>query len=102
MGRRPLNPWMNNRMVRYSRSLWLLALVSWSLCPLPGRAAKVKVWHQHSPAHYDKAAFRHAVLSSEGTLRLSRQLKPLATLDASHVWDMVEDRDGNLIVATGD
>ena len=89
-------------MVRYSRYLGLLALVSWSLSPLPCRAAKVKVWHQHSPAHYEKAEFKHAVLSSEGTLRLSRQLRPLAALDATHVWDMVEDKDGNLIVATGD
>ena len=67
-----------------------------------GQAAKVKVWHQHTPAHYDKAQFKQAVVSSEGALRLSRQLKPLAGLDATHVWDVVEDKDGNLFVATGD
>lgn len=66
------------------------------------QAAKVKVWHQHTPAHYEKAHFQQAVVSSEGTLRLARQLKPLASLEATHVWDVVEDRDGNLIVATGD
>src|SRR5438876_131851 len=66
------------------------------------RAAKVKVWHQHTPAQYDKAQLKQAVISSEGTLRLSRQLRPLAGLDAEHVWDMAEDRDGNLYVATGD
>jgi hypothetical protein len=64
-------------------------------------AAKVKVWHQHLPGQYDKAQFKQMVISSEGTLRLSRQLRPLVGLDASHVWDMVEDRDGNLFVATG-
>jgi outer membrane protein assembly factor BamB len=64
-------------------------------------AAKVKVWYQHTPAQYDKAQLKQMVLSSTGTLRLSRQLRPLAGLDASHVWDMVEDRDGNLYVATG-
>src|SRR5690242_11078951 len=68
--------------------------------PLP--AAKVKVWHQHTPAHYDKAHFEHAVVSSDGVLRLARQLKPLTHLEATHVWDLLEDDHGNLIVATGD
>ena len=65
-------------------------------------AAKVKVWQQNLPAHYDKAQLKNAVVSSEGTLRLSRQLKPLTGLDATHVWDVIEDKDGALIAATGD
>src|SRR3954453_21916058 len=69
-----------------------------SLC----HAAKVKVWHHDAPSHYEKAQLKQAVVSSEGALRLSRQLKPLAGLDATHVWDVVEDKDGNLFVATGD
>src|SRR5271166_2476869 len=72
------------------------------LSPVPTQAAKVKVWHHHSPAHHDKARFKNAVISNEGTLRLSRQLKLLAGLDATHVWDVVEDKHGNLFVATGD
>jgi hypothetical protein len=66
------------------------------------RAAKVKVWHQHAPADYARARLRQAVVSNEGTLRLSRQLRPLADLDATHVWDLAEDGDGNLFAATGD
>jgi outer membrane protein assembly factor BamB len=65
-------------------------------------AAKVKVWQQNAPAHYDKAQLKNAVVSSEGTLRLSRQLKPLTGLDAAHVWDVIEDKDGALLAATGD
>ncbi len=65
-------------------------------------AAKVKVWHQHTPGQYDKAQLKRMVLNNEGVLRLSRQLRPLAGIDAAHIWDMVEDRDGNLLVATGD
>ncbi|MCC6421066.1 MAG: hypothetical protein IT429_22745 [Gemmataceae bacterium] len=68
----------------------------------PADAAKVKTWQHHTAAHHDKARFRHAVISNEGTLRLSRQLRQLASLDATHVWDVVEDRHGNLFVATGD
>jgi WD40 repeat protein len=66
------------------------------------QAGKVKVWHHHTPAHYDKAQLKQAVISSEGAVRLSRQLRPLAGLDATHVWDLAEDKDGNLYVATGD
>jgi hypothetical protein len=81
-----------------------LAAMAAALLGIPGlcQAAKVKVWDQHAPAQYDKAQFRQAVVSSEGTLRLSRQLKPLAGIDAAHVWAVAEDRAGNLYAATGD
>lgn len=70
--------------------------------PTAGLAAKVKVWHHSSAAQFEKARLKHAVISSEGALRLSRQLKPLAALEATHVWDVVEDKAGNLFAATGD
>ena len=84
------------------RSLLPAALIGAACLLLPAAtpAAKVKVWHHHSAAHHDKARLRHAVISNEGTLGLSRQLKPLAAIDATHVWDVVEDRHGNLFVAT--
>jgi hypothetical protein len=73
------------------------------LClPSPAQAAKVRVWHHSSPAHYEKARFKQTVISSEGALRLSRRLRPLASVRATHVWDVVEDKAGNLVVATGD
>jgi outer membrane protein assembly factor BamB len=80
----------------------LLTTVVCLLGPALGPAAKVKVWHHHGPEHYEKAKFKHLVVSSEGALRLSRRVRPLANLDATHVWDAVEDRQGNLFVATGD
>ena len=70
--------------------------------PNAGQAAKVKVWYHSAPAQFDKARLKHAVISNEGALRLSRQLKPLASLEATHVWDVVEDKAGNLFAATGD
>ncbi len=63
-------------------------------------AAKVKVWNQNTLTSYDKAQLKQVVVSSEGVVRLSRQLKPFSGLDATHVWDVVEDKDGNLFVAT--
>jgi hypothetical protein len=73
------------------------------VCFLPSaQAAKVKVWHHYNAAHYEKAQLKHAVISNEGALRLSRQLKPLAALEATHVWDVVEDKAGNLFAATGE
>jgi hypothetical protein len=68
----------------------------------PAEASKIKVWHHYSHGHQDKAQFKGTVVSSEGVLRLSRQLKPLASIDAAHVWDVIEDKNGNLFVATGD
>jgi hypothetical protein len=65
-------------------------------------AAKVKVWFHHKPEHHEPAELQQAVITSEGTLRLARRLKPLADLKAAHVWDIVEDKQGNLFVATGD
>jgi hypothetical protein len=70
--------------------------------PSGSQAAKVKVWHHNSPAHFEKARLKHTVVSSEGSLRLSRQLKPLASVEATHVWDVVEDKAGNIFAATGD
>jgi outer membrane protein assembly factor BamB len=78
-----------------------LLLAAFGLLPAGLHAAKVKVWHHHSASHYDKAQLKQAVVSSEGTLRLARELKLLAGLDATHVWDVIEDKSGNLIVATG-
>src|SRR4029077_890361 len=65
------------------------------------QAGKVKVWHHDRPEHFDKAQLKHAVVSNEGAVRLSKRLEPLAGLDAAHVWDIVEDKQGNLFVATG-
>jgi hypothetical protein len=64
--------------------------------------ARVKVWHHHSPGHFDKAQLKNAVVTSEGALQLARELKTFAHLDVMHVWDVVEDKHGNLFVATGD
>jgi hypothetical protein len=72
-----------------------LALVS------QARAGKVKVWHHDRSEHFDKAQFKQTVVTNEGAIRLSRQLQPLASLDVAHVWDVVEDKQGNLFVATG-
>src|SRR5207247_3653012 len=84
------------------RRILLPALALTLLCFPAVWAAKVKVWHQQRPAHFDKARLHRAVVSNEGTLRLSKQLKPFAGLEATHVWDIVEDKKGNLYAATGD
>ena len=88
-----------NRSFCYA--LWLLAValvLPASYCPLPtASAAKVKVWHHYAPSHYEKAQLKQAVVSNEGALRLAHQLKPLTGLDATHVWNVVEDKDGNLV-----
>jgi hypothetical protein len=65
-------------------------------------AAKVKVWYHAGQSHHEKAQLKQAVVTSEGALRLSRQVKAFAGLQATHIWAIVEDKAGNLFVATGD
>jgi hypothetical protein len=84
------------------RSTVSLAIGVMLSLPGVGQAAKVKVWHHYAAGHYEKARFKNAVVTSEGMLRLSRQVKPLAAIQATHVWSLVEDREGNLLAATGD
>ncbi len=82
------------------RALCVLLLL---LATIPSaHAGKVKLWHQYQQSHYDKAKFKNAVVTSEGVLRLSREIKPLATIAATNVWDLAEDKAGNLYAATGD
>lgn len=88
-------------MVRSFRIASLIAVMS-LVVAAPVQAGKVKVWNHYNQGHYEKAQLKGAVVSSEGTLRLSRQLRPLANVEATHVWDAIEDRAGNLFVATGD
>src|SRR5262245_45448927 len=74
------------------------------LCSLAefAAAAKVKVWQQASAKDFDKAKFQQAILSSDGTIQLSRLVKPLSDVKAAHVWDLAEDAKANLYAATGD
>ena len=84
-----------------SRLAFVVVIVT-ALALSPAEASKVKTWQANSAASYDKAKFKEAVISNQGVVRLSKQLKPLAKLDAAHVWDVVEAGNGNLIAATGD
>jgi hypothetical protein len=81
---------------------WLALAVTFLLPAGDAPAAKVKVWHHHKPGDYDQARLKGAVVGNSGTLRLARRLEPLASLEATHVWAVVEDRLGNLYAATGD
>src|SRR5262249_14328904 len=67
------------------------------------QAAKVKSWHHHRPADHERTRFQGVVMSSTGSLRLSRKLRPIAAhLDCTHVWSVVADGAGDLVAATGE
>ena len=86
------------------KRLVAVALIS-AMFPAALFAGKVKTVTVSSPVQYEKAAFQQTVVSNEGTVRLARWLKPLAadgSFDAARVWDVVEDKAGNLFAATGD
>jgi hypothetical protein len=79
----------------------LLAVLILMIVPAFCAAGKVKIWHHNSPNSHDKADFKQVVMTTEGEVRLARQLRPLADIEAAHVWAVVEDTIGNLYVATG-
>ncbi len=86
-----------------NRLLLLIAVVVCLSAAAPAcRAAKVKAWDQRGPSSFDKAQFHGAVVSSDGVIRLGRELRPFADLDVNHVWDLVEVKDGVLFAAAGD
>src|SRR5579862_1416472 len=89
-------------MLRARRAVAVLLTFGFLWAGASGEAAKVKVWQQHQQSHFDKAQFKDAIVTSEGALRLSRKVSMLANLQATNVWDVVEDPSGNLFVATGD
>src|SRR5262249_32262092 len=89
---------MNRVNVRLTLALGL----AWLALVAGAQAAKVKAWHHATPAHHEKARLQRAVLTNAGVVRLSRRLQPLAGLEATHVWAVVEDRAGNLYAGTGD
>ncbi len=70
-------------MKRFAPKPMSLAVLALFFLAVPGRASKVKTWHHCTTGHYDKAQLSHALITSEGGLRLSRQLKPLA---ATATW----------------
>src|SRR5438105_302919 len=47
----------------------------------PVQAGRVKVWHHHAAAQFEKARLGHTVVSNEGVVRLSRRLKPFAGVE---------------------
>ncbi|MCE9530467.1 MAG: hypothetical protein K8T89_04950 [Planctomycetes bacterium] len=83
------------------RFLVLTCVLLFATTPLS--ASRLKTWHVHSAGQHGDARFENTVMSDQGTIRLARLVKPLALagINSSHIWDMVEDREGNLILATG-
>jgi hypothetical protein len=88
---------MKRNIIRTIVGLGLLLALTSS----PAPAAKVKVWQHNEPAQFENAQFHKAVISDHGVIRLARELKQLADVKSLHVWDLIEDKNGNLFVATG-
>ncbi|MGL4551653.1 MAG: hypothetical protein ACRC33_10730, partial [Gemmataceae bacterium] len=80
----------------------LTALLALALLVPILHAGKTKSWHHPRPAEPEKVKLEGVVSSSEGAVSLSRRLKVLAKLDATHVWALAEDKAGNLFAATGE
>jgi hypothetical protein len=65
-------------------------------------AGKVDTWRQGSTSDFQKGKVSGTVISDRGQIRLSRTLEAWSDLSVAFVWDLVQDKDGNLYAATGD
>jgi hypothetical protein len=65
-------------------------------------AGKVDAWRQRTAADFEKGQFKRTVTSDRGQIRLSRELTPWCDLGAAYVWDLAQDKAGNVYAATGD
>ena len=65
-------------------------------------AGKVETWRQESASAFGRGKKERVVVSDAGRVRLARELRTTAPLEASHVWDLVRDRSGDVYAATGD
>lgn len=81
-----------------------LVVATTLLCLLVGtvQAGKVDTWRQSSAADFEKGKTKQTVISDRGQIRLSRELRAWGNLKAAFVWDLVEDKDGNVYAATGE
>jgi hypothetical protein len=81
---------------------WLMVTLLVLGCLIPPLwATRMRFWRQHQPAHYEKAVFHNTVLASDGSIRLGRQVKRLAELEAAQLWCLVEDAQGQLYLGSG-
>jgi hypothetical protein len=81
---------------------WLIVTLLVLGCLIPPLwATRMRFWRQHQPAHYEKAVFHNTVLASDGSIRLGRQVKRLAELEAAQLWCLVEDAQGQLYLGSG-
>ncbi len=66
-----------------------------------GGAVQTSIWTQADQKSFDSGKPDSVSISAKGWVRLSPELKQLADLKESYVWDLVEDVEGNVYVATG-
>ncbi len=86
---------------RATRKFLTLALVAFATTG-PALFAKLETWRVDTAQGFGKAKRDRVVVSDTGRVRLGHALKPLGSLDAARVWDLVRAPDGALYAASGD
>jgi hypothetical protein len=86
---------------RATRKLLAVALVGF-VTTGPALFAKLETWRVDTAQGFGKAKRDRVVVSDTGRVRLGHALKPLGSLDAARVWDLVRAPDGALYAASGD
>lgn len=65
------------------------------------QASPVQVWRQETATDFSAGKLQRAIVTSDGQVALSRQLRPLAELKAEQLWAAAVAPGGDLYLATG-
>ncbi|MBY0585991.1 hypothetical protein K2X85_02380 [bacterium] len=76
----------------------MLGLCLWITPVLRG---EVKTWTHDTGSDFEEGTLENVVVSSQGTAELARQTSAFVNLDVAHVWSMVREEDGSVLVGTG-
>ncbi|MFW6124851.1 MAG: hypothetical protein ACOC46_01775, partial [Pirellulales bacterium] len=82
-----------------------LALLSAALAaalPLAAQAGKVSTWRDATAEDFRKGELSGVVVTSEGSVVLSRRIEPLASTESAAVWDLARDEQNNVYAAAVD
>jgi hypothetical protein len=88
---------------RAARKLLTAGLVAIAFAAMgPPLLAKLETWRIDTAQGFAKGKRDRVVVSDSGRVRLGHALKPLGSLDAARVWDLLRAPDGVIYAATGD
>lgn len=78
-----------------------LLMIAFAVLVNSSYAVRTSIWSQGDQQAFESGKLEGVSISVKGWAQLSPELKQIADLKESYVWDLVQGTDGHLYVATG-